>query len=609
MQKQAALSLNERGRALRITAIVSALSLALVLGCAGASAASAAYMQGATRTIATADELAALATEVNAGTLAADTAITLTADIDLSSIASWTPIGSSSTTPFKATFDGQGHTISGLTISAATGGQGLFGWNGGTIKDFTLSGTISAGSGDYVGAVAAYNKNAISDVHGSVAISTGNTYNVGGIAGENAGTIQACFSAATVDGTNAGSKNGVGGIAGRNGNNNTALEAGVIESCYFVGTVGRASQKWTGGITGFNNEKSSIKTCYMAGTLVAGVGYNNAIAGSQEGSSLTSNNYALSCPANTGSTEAEIGIVKSEDELKAAASLLDSTGKVFLTDSANINNGYPILYWQAVPTIAVADIDEQVWTAPRVEPEPVVTDGSTGATLVKDTDYTVTYTDNTAVGTATATITPIGAYAQAEAVDKSFSIVAADIADMTVAPIADQSYDGTAKEPALSITDAADNTLVAGTDYDVSYSNNTAAGTATATITGKGNYTGTKTATFKIVAKGSGEIWKRVAGGTAATTARKVYKEGLAHGGWGSDAIFATSTIYQDALCGAALCGKESSIIVLADDKNSKNVDAVIAKNKKALEENCYVFGGEKAVSATVYKAIEAASK
>ena len=94
-----------------------------------------------------------------------------------------------------------------------------------------------------------------------------------------------------------------------------------------------------------------------------------------------------------------------------------------------------------------------------------------------------------------------------------------------------------------------------------------------------------------------------------AVPCKEVAKFCLANGMTAAHTGVATGQSYQDALCGAALCGKQSSVLVLADDKNSKNVNAVIAKNKKALQQSCYVFGSTAAVSAKICSAIEVASK
>ncbi|MBR1384178.1 MAG: leucine-rich repeat protein [Ruminococcus sp.] len=132
-------------------------------------------------------------------------------------------------------------------------------------------------------------------------------------------------------------------------------------------------------------------------------------------------------------------------------------------------------------------------------PVPTVKVGST--TLTKGTDYDVSYSNNTNVGTATVTVTGKGSYAGTNSA--TFSITALNLSNATIGAIADQTYTGSALTPAPTVKYGS-KTLTAGTDYTVSYSNNTNAGTATVTVTGKGNYTGTKQATFKIVSSATG---------------------------------------------------------------------------------------------------------
>ena len=70
----------------------------------------------------------------------------------------------------------------------------------------------------------------------------------------------------------------------------------------------------------------------------------------------------------------------------------------------------------------------------------------------------------------------------------------------------------------------------------------------------------------------------------------------------------ATGRSYYDALAGAALCGKNNSILILADDGNSNTVDNVVKPHKGEMQQNCYVFGGKAAVSETVWNKILKAS-
>lgn len=315
--------------------------------------------------------------------------VSLAADIALTS--KWTPIGlatvvgdSATYSPkitagngFAGTFDGAGNTVSGLSITAAGSGIGLFGYVAptGVIKDFTLIGSVNvSGNYDAIGAVAGYNSGTITGVRNLASVTNTDGYNVGGvagfndgyymeghigliencsneanissnnskvggIAGENSGTVNACYNLGTVYST--GAKAGAGGIVGRNGNNNTAAETGVVSNCYNLTTVA-GSSKWSGGIAGFNNSKSSIKNCYTtAGTAYTG-SYANPIAGKQEGAANCLNNYSVTGLSATGSTEAEKGIVKTAEEMRSA-DFMTLLGSAFKTNSGC----WPVLSWQA----------------------------------------------------------------------------------------------------------------------------------------------------------------------------------------------------------------------------------------------------------------------
>ena len=125
---------------------------------------------------------------------------------------------------------------------------------------------------------------------------------------------------------------------------------------------------------------------------------------------------------------------------------------------------------------------------------PSVTVKVGGKTLKNDTDYTVSYSNNTKVGTAKVTITGKGNYTGL--VSKTYSIKN-NFKKATVSGISTKAFTG--KNITQSITVKYNGkTLKNGTDYTVSYSNNKNIGTATVKITGKGSYTGTITKTFKI---------------------------------------------------------------------------------------------------------------
>ena len=126
--------------------------------------------------------------------------------------------------------------------------------------------------------------------------------------------------------------------------------------------------------------------------------------------------------------------------------------------------------------------------------KPGVTVKLNGKTLKNDTDYTVSYSNNTKVGTAKVTITGKGNYTGS--VSKTYSIKN-NFKKATISGISNKSYTG--KNITQSITVKYNGkTLKNGTDYTVSYSSNKNIGTATVKVTGKGSYAGTITKTFKI---------------------------------------------------------------------------------------------------------------
>ncbi len=152
-------------------------------------------------------------------------------------------------------------------------------------------------------------------------------------------------------------------------------------------------------------------------------------------------------------------------------------------------------------TCTISAIPDQTFTESEIKPEPTLT--VNGRTLVKGTDYTVVYKDNTNVGTATITIKGQGNYTGTYT--GSFTIVKKN--DPTpekinlssaVITVADQTYTGKALTP--SITVVLNGAVLPASAYTVTYSNNVNVGTATVTITGKGNYVGSTSATFAIKA-------------------------------------------------------------------------------------------------------------
>lgn len=148
-----------------------------------------------------------------------------------------------------------------------------------------------------------------------------------------------------------------------------------------------------------------------------------------------------------------------------------------------------------ISSATISDIDSPVgYTGTAYEPEVTVT--FNGTELALDTDYTVAYTNNVNAGEATVTITGTGTHFKGS-VEKHFTITAADLSGCTFAPIADVTYNTKAHTPEVTVA-ISGRTLEADKDYTVSYASNVIAGTATVTVTGKGNFTGSANTTFTI---------------------------------------------------------------------------------------------------------------
>lgn len=186
--------------------------------------------------------------------------ITLTADIDLKGI-DWTPIGKDDNKAYTGTFDGNGKTITGLTVTGSDRYTGLFGFIKGTVKNVVLT-EINITSGTFVGGVAGWSFGGNIEncsVSGSVSGS-----DVGGVVGyQQGGSITGCSSSATVKGTQR-----AGGVAGATNSGAT------LTACYATGDVtvenDGPNNACAGGVVG-SNAYSTVIACYAAGN-VSGTG-------------------------------------------------------------------------------------------------------------------------------------------------------------------------------------------------------------------------------------------------------------------------------------------------------------------------------------------------
>lgn len=134
---------------------------------------------------------------------------------------------------------------------------------------------------------------------------------------------------------------------------------------------------------------------------------------------------------------------------------------------------------------------------------PAVTVKYGNTTLKKNTDYTVAYSNNVNAGTGTITITGKGIYGGS--VKKTFTIKRLGISATAVSGTGNKVYTGSAIKPVPAVK-VGGRTLKNGTDFTVSYKNNTEPGTATLSVTGKGNYSGSVSKTFRITARAINDV-------------------------------------------------------------------------------------------------------
>ena len=213
-------------------------------------------------TVTSADGLMNVAELVNGGKT--DINITLDKNIDLTG-KDWTPIGTSFDNSYTGTFDGGGHTITGLTITTKDQFVGLFGYlnRAGTVKNVVMEGvqiTSNQIYGGSIGGVVGYGWGTIENC--SVSGSVSGTVYVGGVVGvQIGGSITGCSSSATVKGTV-----DVGGVAGQTNSSAT------LTACYATGNViieMDPKKNIAGGSLVGMNAGSSLLACYATGNVTS----------------------------------------------------------------------------------------------------------------------------------------------------------------------------------------------------------------------------------------------------------------------------------------------------------------------------------------------------
>ncbi len=258
----------------------------------------------------------------------------LRVDLDLSTNISWIPIGDV-TTQFTGILNGNGHTISNLSINSLSDFQGLFGFISGgaisglglvnvtisggqytgglagrmdnaiisdsfsagevngtsrvgglvgynnsssTISDCYSTGTV-AGVADYIGGLIGYHSSGciITGCH-SDSLTSGNYY-IGGLVGRSASTVTNSYATGTVTGYS-----DVGGLVGYN-------YSCITVDCYASGAVS-ATSDYAGGLVGYNNNASAITFCYATGTVTGSADFVGGLVGYNYNASIVNNSHA-----------------------------------------------------------------------------------------------------------------------------------------------------------------------------------------------------------------------------------------------------------------------------------------------------------------------------
>lgn len=380
---------------------------------------------------------------------------------------------------FKGTFDGNGKTITGLTINKPNdNNQGLFGEiSNAVIKNVTLIDANITGRSN-VGGIVGYgtggsdNKNSIDNckvLNGTIAATAGGATYHGGIAGYIYCTnINNCVVSGTI--TTSVSNEYYGGIAGY------VSSYSAITNCENTASiVGEGNNH--GGILGYEycSSNFSVSGCLNTGT-VEGSSNVGGIAGHIDYSSNYTNNYyaapctvkALNGSDYNGHAERVFGTKKgtnmagisSENAVitsKLDGNLYFKSGDATLTLTANIPDGYSFVKY--------ASAEAEVGNASAIDGEHSLTIGNTDITI------------SALVSSNNAT----------------------DLSTVTIADIPDQRWEGNvAITPALNVT-LGSTPLVLGTDYFVEWTNNAVVGEATLTLTGINNYKGSVVKHFNIV--------------------------------------------------------------------------------------------------------------
>ena len=264
-------------------------------------------------TVTSADGLMHVADLVNGGKT--DINITLDKNIDLTG-KGWTPIGTSFDNSYKGTFDGGGHTITGLAVTTNDQFVGLFGYlnRAGMVKNVVMEGIQITSNHMFgcTGGVVGYSWGTIENC--SVSGSVSGTVYVGGVVGvQIGGSITGCSSSATVKGTV-----DVGGVAGQTNSSAT------LTACYATGNVTieiNPAKNIAGGSLVGMNAGSSLLACYATGNVTS----TGSSTGKVHIGGFLGNNYTT-VTACYWKNNHEQGIGYNKENIVPEATKVDGTG-------------------------------------------------------------------------------------------------------------------------------------------------------------------------------------------------------------------------------------------------------------------------------------------
>ena len=276
------------------------------------------------------------------------------------------------------------------------------------------------------------------------------------------------------------------------------LVSGTDYSVKYTNNINTGTAKVT--VTGAGNYKDSVEKTFT----IDQKSLSNAEV------NLSSSSYVFNGKAKKPTVTVTLGtktlISGTDYSVKYTNNINAGTAKVTVTGTGNYKDSAYINFAITPKNISgmTFNVEPQTMTYNGTAQKPNVSVADSDKTLVKDTDYTVSVSNNINAGTANISFKGKNNYTGT--VKKTFVISPKSVKTLTIKLSSTQyTYDGKPKLPTVTITDGTE-TLSQDTDYTISYKNNTNAGTASVIITGTGNYNSTVTKSFTIASQTQQEL-------------------------------------------------------------------------------------------------------